>query len=131
MKHLLLRPGRPGLPALPALISVIALSACSQTGANYTPIVDGAQGFNFQQDLAACQNLARSQKQFDQNAWGATAVGAGTGALLGGVDDDVTALEGALVGAIAGGAAGAVEASEKRQSIIVECLKGRGHSVVG
>jgi hypothetical protein len=38
---------------------------------------------------------------------------------------------GAIAGALAGGVASAVSASDRREAIVVECLRGRGHRVVG
>lgn len=111
---------------LPAL-----LSACADTGANYTPILDGAPSLAFQSDLSACQSLARDQRQFDRETAGAAALGAGAGALLGHADEDANALGGTIAGALAGGAAGFVNASERREAIVLECLRGRGHRVVG
>lgn len=107
------------------------LAACGDSGANYTPILDGTPTPAFQSDLAACQSLARNQTQFDQETIGATVLGAGAGALLGEADDDGTAAGGAVAGALAGGIASAVNASDRRESIVIECLRGRGHRVVG
>jgi len=108
-----------------------ALAACADSGANYTPILDGQPSAAFQSDLSACQTLARDQRQFDQETAGAAVLGAGAGALLGEADDDGDVLGGAVAGALAGGVAGAVNASERREAIVVECLRGRGHRVVG
>lgn len=119
MKHLII------LPAL------LAISACGESGASYRPIVDGPKTVGFQSDLRSCQSLARNQKQFDRETMTAAAVGAGVGAILGEVDDDGNALGGALAGAVAGGASGAINADERRQAIVVECMRGRGHRVVG
>ena len=112
------------------LLSTAALAACADSGANYTPILDGRPTAAFQSDLAACQTLARDQRQFDQETAGAAVLGAGAGALIGAADDDAAA-GGAIAGALAGGVAGAVNASERREAIVVECLRGRGHRVVG
>jgi uncharacterized protein YcfJ len=111
--------------------AALMLSACADSGANYRPILDGTPTPAFQSDLAACQSLAQNQRQFDHETAGAAVLGAGAGALLGGFDDDGDALGGAVAGALAGGVAGAVNASERREAIIVECLRGRGHRVVG
>ena len=119
MKHLIVVP------------AVLAVAACADSGANYQPILDGQPTAAFQSDLAACRSLARNQRQFDQETLGAAVLGAGTGAVLGEVDDEGDALGGAIVGALAGSAAGAVNASERREAIVVECLRGRGHAVVG
>jgi hypothetical protein len=107
------------------------LAACSDTGAGYTPVLDGAPTAAFQSDLSACQALARDQRQFDQETAGAAILGAGAGALLGAADDDGSALGGAIAGVLAGGVAGATNASDRRKAIVIECLRGRGHHVVG
>ncbi len=106
------------------------LAACADSGANYTPILDGPPTAGFQNDLSACQSLARNQKQFDQETVAATVLGAGVGAVLAGADDG-DPLGGAVAGGLAGGISSAVDASERRESIVVACLRGRGHAVVG
>lgn len=121
MKHLIL----PVLAALPLL------AACEGSGATYTPILDGEPTAAFRADLAECQALARDQRQFDQETLAAAVLGAGVGAALGAVDDDTGAAGGAIAGGLAGGTAVAVDVGERREAIIVECLRGRGHRVVG
>lgn len=118
-------------PALAALATAALVSACADTGANYTPIVDGAPSKAFQNDLAACQSLARDQRQFDQETMGAAVLGAGAGAVLGELDNDGDALGGAVAGALAGGIASAVDVSDRRKAIVIACLRGRSHRVVG
>lgn len=113
---------------LPALL---AISACAESGANYRPILDGPETPAYRADLTACQTLARNQKQLDHETIGATVLGAGAGALLGEFDESGDALGGAILGALAGGGASAVHVSERREAIVVECLRGRGHRVVG
>lgn len=107
------------------------LAACSGSGANYAPVVDGAANVQYEADLAECRTLARNQKQLDRQTLGAAAIGAGTGAVLGEIDSGGDALGGAIVGALAGAAAGGVKARDHREAIIVQCLRGRGHAVVG
>ncbi len=109
----------------------LTLAACANSGANYVPILDGPKTAAFQADLSECQALAKSQKQLDRETWSSAAVGAGAGAVLGKLDEDGDALGGAMAGALAGGAAASVSASEKREAIVRECLKSRGHPVVG
>ena len=121
MKHMIITLGA----------GTLLLSACADSGANYTPILDGPVTRAYQVDLAACQTLARDQRQFDRDTAGAAALGAGAGALLGAADEDGTATGGAVAGALAGGVSGLVDASERRESIVKECLRGRGHRVVG
>ncbi|KUF10810.1 glycine zipper family protein [Pseudoponticoccus marisrubri] len=118
----------------PMLMTPLALAAllgaCAHSGADVNPILDGAPTAQFQSDLAACRGLARNQSQLDRQTMAAAALGAGIGGVLGEVDDEGDALEGAVVGALAGAAAGASEASETRKTIVLNCLRGRGHAVV-
>ena len=109
---------------------LVLMAACAESGANYQPILDGAPTPAYQADLTACQALARNQNQFDQETMAATVLGAGVGAALGEADSG-DALGGAVAGALAGGVSSAVDASERREAIVVECLRGRGHRVVG
>jgi uncharacterized protein YcfJ len=106
------------------------VAACADSGANYQPILDGTPTLAYRADLTACQDLARNQSQFDEDTIAATVIGAGVGAALGEVDSG-DPLEGAIAGALAGGVSSAVDASERRESIVIECLRGRGHRVVG
>ena len=59
------------------------------------------------------------------------ALGAGAGGVLGAIDEDGDALGGAVIGALAGAATGVTGASEKRAEIVLNCLRGRGHAIVG
>jgi uncharacterized protein YcfJ len=114
-----------------ALPLVLTIAACADGGAKYTPIVDGPRSPAFQSDLASCQALARNQKQMTKQALGKAAIGAGLGAALGEADEDGDAVGGAIAGALAGGATGASGLRQARKSIVIECLRGRGHRVVG
>lgn len=113
------------------LLAMIA--ACADSGANYTPITDGAPSAAFRQDLGECQQLARAN--YRDAAGGTAAVGAGIGAVAGLADDDTSDTEGLvgglIVGALTGAAAGSVEANQKREALVRNCMKGRGHAVVG
>ncbi len=125
---------KPVLTLSPLLILTL-VSACAESGANYAPILDGEPTAAYAQDMRECQALAANQHQFDRHTAGSAALGAGVGALAGGADDDVSDSEGIaaglVVGALVGAAAGAGEASDRRESIVVECLRGRGYRVVG
>ncbi|WP_342077088.1 glycine zipper family protein [Yoonia sp. SS1-5] len=114
-----------------ALCPLIAIAGCADSGAAYTPILDGPPQPSFQSDLQACQGLARNQSQFDQETAAAAVLGGGVGALLGRFDDDTTVAEGLVGGVLAGGVAAAVDANDRREAIVMACLKGRGHRVVG
>lgn len=107
------------------------LAACADSGASVTPILDGVPTAAFRSDLSACQSLARNQRQLDRETLAAAVLGAGAGAVLGELDDEAGALGGAIVGAVAGGAASAVDVTERREAIVTDCMRGRGHRVVG
>ncbi|MEQ8897905.1 MAG: glycine zipper family protein [Roseovarius sp.] len=114
------------------LTALIALgAACADTGARYTPVVDGTRNANFTTDLGACQGLARSQPVMDGETGNAVLVGAGIGAALGAVDDDADALGGAVAGALGGVLADTVKNPGDRKAIVVNCMRQRGHKVAG
>ena len=119
----------------PMLIAPLALTAllgaCANSGANVEPILDGSPNARYESDLAACRALARSQSQLDHETMAAAALGAGAGGVLGAIDEDGDALGGAVIGALAGAATGGTGASEKRAEIVLNCLRGRGHAIVG
>lgn len=114
------------------LTALIALgTACSDTGARYTPVVDGTRNANFATDLGACQGLARRQPVMDGETGNTVLVGAGLGAALGAVDDEGDALGGAVAGALGGMLADSVNNPGDRKAIVVNCMRQRGHRVVG
>jgi len=117
----------------PMLIAPVALTAllgaCADMGADVDPILDGQPTAQFQSDLAACRSLARNQSQLDHETIAAAVIGAGIGGVLGEIDEG-DALGGAVTGALAGAAMGASEASDTRETIVLNCLRGRGHRVV-
>jgi len=114
-----------------AICPMMALSACADIGASYQPILDGAPNASYQSDLHACQSLARGQRQLDHDTMGSAAAGGLLGAAIAGHDDGATALEGLAGGAIVGLFSGAAKAKDKREAIVVDCMTGRGHHVVG
>lgn len=124
----------PTIAKFSVFMGVPLIAACTNIGADYEPILDGAPGPTYQADLAACQNLAATQ-DFDNEQTTATVAGAGLGGLIAVADDDSDDMEEVAVAAAIGGAigagAGAAEVSQLRKEIITECLRGRGHNVVG
>jgi hypothetical protein len=95
---------------------LVLVAACTDTGANYRPILDGTSTPAYEADLTSCQALAGDQ--FAHETLGATVLGAGVGAALGEADSG-DAAGGAIAGALAGGIASAVDVNERRQSIVV------------
>lgn len=114
-----------------ALCPILALSACADIGANYQPIVDGGKSTSFEADLQACQSLSRDQRQLDQQTLGSAAAGGLLGAVIGAHDDGETAAEGLIGGALVGLVGGVSKSKDKREKIVQDCMKGRGHRIVG
>ncbi len=116
------------------LIGGLALSAvaCSNTAGRYNPIVDGPRDARYTADVTACQDLASQRSYANGDVRTNALIGAGLGTLLGAAEEGVEgAIAGGLIGSIAGGGGTAWEARDERKSIIVECMRGRGHRVVG
>ncbi len=114
---------------------VFGMTACSEK--IYEPIVDGRSTPEYQRDLAECRNLSL-QRQKDDSIGNQGAI---SGAVAGGL---IGLLDGGSVGDVVGGAAiggafgkisGDSEAEEtlegQRNQIVFNCLRGRGHKVVG
>lgn len=118
------------LAMLPALLIA---TACANSGANYTPVIDGPKGPTYESDLAACQQLAASGGVVDGRVAGSTAAGAGIGAastvIWNGNSDNLG--EAAAVGAIAGLASGIARQNNSRENIVRNCMSGRGYRVLG
>ncbi|ANO52730.1 hypothetical protein [Woeseia oceani] len=114
-------------------IAVLAASGCASTA--YEPIVDGHRNESYSTDLRACQELANEHRNVGKDAREGALLGAGLGALIGladGSSDDVKdAIAGAVIGAAVIGGEAISEAYDKNQSIVVSCMQGRGHRVVG
>ncbi len=117
--------------------SVCLIAGCAGTGAEYQPIVDGPVGAAYQSDLAQCRELSRSKTLINPETKTQAALGAAVMGAAAGLDDEAdgdrlgSALGGALLGGLLGTAGGATETHFERQDIINDCLKGRGHAVVG
>ncbi|MDK3073446.1 glycine zipper family protein [Sedimentitalea sp. JM2-8] len=121
------------LKPLFALPLVGLIAACSNVGANYTPVIDGPVGPNFNADLYQCQQLAASQATIDSSTAGAAAAGAGLGAassvIINDNSDDLG--RAAAVGAVAGLTSNAIQKTHNREVIVRNCMRGRGYNVVG
>lgn len=111
----------------------LVLSGCANTASGYRPIVDGYQGEAYFADLEDCQELARSKRYDNGDTKTAALAGAVVGGAVGAIDDDSVegAIVGALLGGLIGGASGAAETRTDRKEIVIRCMSGRGHAVVG
>jgi len=118
---------------LPAFALVGLTSACVQSGAGFVPVVDGPVSAAFSSDLAACQNLAAQQGTFASNTTSQVAAGAGLAA--GGTaltnNRGTNVRDAAIIGAAAGAVSGALDQQKRKEAIIRNCMRQRGHNVVG
>ena len=116
-------------------VSGFALAACANSGASYRPVADGPTDVAYESDLQDCQSVATERSYLNGDTRNNALIGAGLGALAGIADDEVNDTEGAISGAIVGAVAGAgvtmIETRGERRDIVVDCMKGRGHAVVG
>lgn len=99
------------------------------SGADYQPLIDKA-GPNHDSDLGECQQYAKAEA----NPGDGAIAGAVTGALVG-VALDALAGGGHAsgysgLGAAAGGVGGMGSAGEKQKQVVINCMRGRGHSVL-
>jgi len=121
------------LPSI--LVCGLAITGCANSGATYKPVNDGQRSAAYSSDLQACQQLAAERGYLNDDVKTDALIGAGIGALAGLADTDVNdtegAIAGAVVGAIAGGGARMNKTRDERRQIVVRCMQGRGHSVVG
>lgn len=82
----------------------------------------------YQQDLAACRQIA---EQVEQRAAGGVVGGAVVGGVLGAIlGDSSTAQRGAGAGAVTGGLGGAGSTQQERQVVIKNCLRNKGYKVL-
>jgi len=114
-----------------SLSMVIFVSGCANTASDYTPIVDGPTGALFEQDLAACKTLAEKRDYLNGDTKTEALLGAGIGALVGAAGNGGDILAGAVAGGTIGGAGKAWEVREERKNIVIKCMGGRGHAIVG
>jgi hypothetical protein len=113
----------------------LVLAACVNSGARYEPVADGLTSVTYASDLEACQALVTERSYINGDTRNNALIGAGLGALAGVADEEVNDTEGAITGAIVGAVAGAgatmIETRSERRDIVIDCMKSRGHTVVG
>ena len=114
------------------LLSAAFLAACGSTAGNYRPIVDGPKDAQYETDLASCKSLAEERSYTNDDVKSDALIGAAIGAVVGAIDDGSEgAIGGAIVGGVIGGGERAWETRDERKGIVIECMKLRGHQVVG
>ncbi|GAA0786153.1 bacteriocin [Roseibium denhamense] len=93
-------------------------------------------GYAYEHDLGQCKQLAEQRSLMNDETKMAALAGAALGGVVGAVEaEDNTAPGGAIAGALVGGAlgagGGAIKAHGERKDIVMNCMRGRGHRVVG
>ncbi|WP_299380617.1 hypothetical protein [uncultured Kiloniella sp.] len=113
-------------------VTVVFLNGCSNTGADYRPIVDGGDSAVYESDLSECAAVADQRGYLNGDVQNAALLGTGLGAIVGGLSDGWGgALVGGVIGAAGGAGAEAWDTQDERKQIVKNCMKGRGHNVVG
>jgi outer membrane lipoprotein SlyB len=115
------------------LAAAIVLTGCAttSTGSNFVPLIDGNDRAKISADLHDCQAYARQVAGAADRA----VAGAIAGALIGGALNHALGVRGqgnemAAFGALTGGLQAAGEGARDQQSIIRNCMVGRGHRVL-
>jgi hypothetical protein len=116
-------------------ISLLGLSACATGGAGHNPIVDGPKDAVYHQDLAECRSYAEERRYDNSDVRTQALIGAGIGGVLGLLDadsaDEGDFFTGAIIGGLFGGGSEALETRGQRREILLNCMAGRGHRVLG
>ena len=113
------------------LAATLALHGCATTvGSDYVPLVD-RPGPNFSQDLAECQEYAKGEASAAEMAAAGAVFGAVIMAVASALVLDQSVDRGSLaLGALSGAAGGAGHATVNQESVIKNCMAGRGYSVL-
>jgi len=119
---------------LMSLLVFATLAGCSNTGSNFSPIIDkqGIDEVRYQQDLTECQNLSTEAQGAAKDGAKKAAGGAAIGALIGlvGGGNGTNIAQAAGVGGVIGGASGLYSGNAEKETIIKRCLAGRGYKVL-
>ncbi len=117
-----------------SLFLLAALAGCSNTGSNFSPIIDkkGIDEAKYQQDLLECQSLSTEAQGAGKDGAKKAAGGVVIGALLGlvGGGNSTNIAQAAGIGGVLGGASGMYSGNTEKETIIKRCLVGRGYRVL-
>ncbi|MEM6912567.1 MAG: glycine zipper family protein [Pseudomonadota bacterium] len=106
------------------IVAIAAVGACT----TYQPVVDGPQDAQYYADLQDCRALAAQASSQSRDILSGAAVGAAIGGIVGSVDGNLG--DGAAAGAGVGAVQGAVRKNNNSNSVVRNCMRGRGHRVV-
>jgi hypothetical protein len=111
----------------------VVLVGCATSGADYQPIVDtkGINAAQYQNDLAECQSIAQQTQPVGNAAAKDAGAGAAIGAVLGSIGGNKTSvMQSAGVGAVMGGLSGGASSIKEKNTVLRNCLRGRGYNVL-
>lgn len=113
-----------------ALLPLVFLAACASNSQRVIVDPQGVDMGRYNQDLADCEYLADNNGTGQKAATGAVA-GAVVGGLLGAaVGNSTDAKRAAGAGAVIGGASGLGSGMQDKDTIVKNCMRGRGYRVL-
>lgn len=119
--------------------TIVVLIICScllQAACASKPIIDskGVDMVKYQADLQDCAQIAEqveTGKQIAKSGGAGAVAGAAVGVVTSVITGDVSDIAySAAFGAVGGGSAGAFQADEEKATVIKNCLRNRGYSVL-
>ena len=118
------------IPVTAACLAALLLVGCETVPPVDAPLqLSGARGANFDTDSAQCRAEA---KRVGQGHVQTTAVVSGVGgALVGATESGDKALAGAVIAAATGAAVADAQVKQAQRQNLVDCMRRRGHPVVG
>ena len=99
------------------------------TGADYRPLVDNADD-KYEADLSDCQQYARAEADPGNGAPAGAVTGALVGVALNAVAGGGHGMGYSGWGAAADGVRGMVSAGNAQKQVVINCMRGRGYSVL-
>lgn len=124
--------------AAAAIAITIILTGCAALDPSQRPVINYqhvvvdpsvCKKCNYQVDIFQCNNIAHHNTNYMGNAAGGAAAGAATGAIIGAILGlDIGTM--AAAGAAGGGLGGLGNEAMTVRQMIVNCMRGRGYSVL-
>jgi len=110
-------------------VSIAWFAALLLAGCASGPIIDntGVDPVAYQKDLAECEQVAK-QVETGKTVGKSTVFGAAVGVAIGAITGG--AAEGAASGAVTGAAGGGLKADEEESTVVKNCLRQRGYTVL-
>ncbi len=105
----------------------LALTACAKKP--YEPIVDGPKSLSYNSDLAQCRDISKQKQLSGAGAASGAITGGVTAGVFGGSTSDVVAS--IALGGLFGSADESASVKNAQNRIVFNCMRGRGHNVIG